>query len=408
MKIYNLLIRGATLASRFVLVIFIARFLTVEELGAYSLFAASISYALFFVGMDFYTFSSREILSVDKLKWFGIVKNQFSFYILFYCFSFPLIYCLFYFGFLPEKVVIWFYLILVAEHLSQESMRLLVVLNKAFVANISLFIRSGLWVYVAVTLMFFDVGLREVYVILTLWFVGSSLSVLFVIPEILRLRRSALATPQKIDYGWMWSGVKIAAPLLVGTLALRSLYIIDRYSLNYFSDLAAVGVYSFYSSFASALLAFVDAAVVMQIYPKIVRSVKDNDFENLREYKKKFIKSVSILSLGLFCILPVGVYFLLLWMGKTDYIHYFPLIGILMLSSIIYSFALLPHYELYAHNEDKKIISSSILAAIVGAITMPIGAYYCGVYGVAVGQVLAVIFLYIYKIILLKKSKLYA
>ncbi|NTZ37561.1 hypothetical protein EXW94_07315 [Enterobacter sp. JMULE2] len=95
MKIYNLLIRGATLASRFVLVIFIAKFLSTEELGAYSLFAASITYALFFVGMDFYTFSSREILSVDKSLWFGIVKNQFVFYLLFYFIGFPLIYSLF-------------------------------------------------------------------------------------------------------------------------------------------------------------------------------------------------------------------------------------------------------------------------------------------------------------------------
>jgi O-antigen/teichoic acid export membrane protein len=63
---------------------------------------------------------------------------------------------------------------------------------------------------------------------------------------------------------------------------------------------------------------------------------------------------------------------------------------------------------LYAHNEDKKIITSSVLAAIVGVIIMPVGAYYYGVYGVAGGQVLAVTFLYVYKIMLLKKSKLYA
>lgn len=407
MKIYNLLIRGATLASRFVLVIFIAKFLSTEELGAYSLFAASITYALFFVGMDFYTFSSREILSVDKSLWFGIVKNQFVFYLLFYFIGFPLIYSLFYFGFLPKQFILWFYLILVAEHLAQESMRLLVVLDKAFLANISLFIRSGVWVYAAVVIMFFSDGLREVTTILGLWLVGSSLSILLVIPQLKRLHQIS-ASSQKIDFSWMLQGIKVAIPLLIGTLALRSIYLVDRYSLSYFSNLSAVGIYSFYSSFASALLAFVDAVVVMQIYPKIVSSVKNNDLNGLVYYKRKFVKSVSILSLILVVLLPVGVYLLLLWMNKSEYLEYIPLLALLMLSSIIYSYALLPHYELYAHNEDKKIITSSVLAAIVGVIIMPVGAYYYGVYGVAGGQVLAVTFLYVYKIMLLKKSKLYA
>jgi O-antigen/teichoic acid export membrane protein len=406
-KIYNLLIRGATLASRFVLVIFIAKFLSTEELGAYSLFAASITYALFFVGMDFYTFSSREILSVDKSLWFGIVKNQFVFYLLFYFIGFPLIYSLFYFGFLPKQFILWFYLILVAEHLAQESMRLLVVLDKAFLANISLFIRSGVWVYAAVVIMFFSDGLREVTTILGLWLVGSSLSILLVIPQLKRLHQIS-ASSQKIDFSWMLQGIKVAIPLLIGTLALRSIYLVDRYSLSYFANLSAVGIYSFYSSFASALLAFVDAVVVMQIYPKIVSSVKNNDLNGLVYYKRKFVKSVSILSLILVVLLPVGVYLLLLWMNKSEYLEYIPLLSLLMLSSIIYSYALLPHYELYAHNEDKKIITSSVLAAIVGVIIMPVGAYYYGVYGVAGGQVLAVTFLYVYKIMLLKKSKLYA
>lgn len=407
MKIYNLLIRGATLASRFVLVIFIAKFLSTEELGAYSLFAASIIYALFFVGMDFYTFSSREILSVDKSLWFGIVKNQFVFYLLFYFIGFPLIYSLFYFGFLPKQFILWFYLILVAEHLAQESMRLLVVLDKAFLANISLFIRSGVWVYAAVVIMFFSDGLREVTTILGLWLVGSSLSILLVIPQLKRLHQIS-ASSQKIDFSWMLQGIKVAIPLLIGTLALRSIYLVDRYSLSYFANLSAVGIYSFYSSFASALLAFVDAVVVMQIYPKIVSSVKNNDLNGLVYYKRKFVKSVSILSLILVVLLPVGVYLLLLWMNKSEYLEYIPLLALLMLSSIIYSYALLPHYELYAHNEDKKIITSAVLAAIVGVIIMPVGAYYYGVYGVAGGQVLAVTFLYVYKIMLLKKSKLYA
>ncbi|NTZ37560.1 hypothetical protein EXW94_07310 [Enterobacter sp. JMULE2] len=212
-------------------------------------------------------------------------------------------------------------------------MRLLVVLDKAFLANISLFIRSGVWVYAAVVIMFFSDGLREVTTILGLWLVGSSLSILLVIPQLKRLHQIS-ASSQKIDFSWMLQGIKVAIPLLIGTLALRSIYLVDRYSLSYFANLSAVGIYSFYSSFASALLAFVDAVVVMQIYPKIVSSVKNNDLNGLVYYKRKFVKSVSILSLILVVLLPVGVYLLLLWMNKSEYLEYIPLLALLMLSSI--------------------------------------------------------------------------
>lgn len=397
MRAFNLLLRGATLASRFLLVVFIAKFLSSEELGTYSLLAASISYALFIVGLDFYTYSSREILAVDKSHWYKMVKNQFLFYLFFYAVSFPLIYFVLSFGFIPQGFVFWFFALLVVEHLSQESMRLLVVLNKSLLANISLFIRTGIWVYLCIAVMFYSEQHRHLESILILWWIGACCSISLVIPEILKLKRASTAD-SCLDLKWLIAGIKVAIPLLAGTLALRSIFIVDRYSLSYFSSLSSVGVYSFYASFANALLAFVDAVIIMQFYPKMVSAAKENNTELFSSYSRQFLRSLMLLSLILCVGLPVLVYIILLWLGKGEYLEYFPLIGVMLLTSVVYSLSLIPHYKLYSYGHDGKIVVSSVITAVLGGVTMPLGAYFYGVYGVAAGQMLAVVGLLLLKL----------
>ncbi|MFX4789973.1 hypothetical protein ABTB87_22095 [Acinetobacter baumannii] len=62
LSIFNLAVRGLNLASKFILIVFLAKFLTVAELGLYGLIAATINFAMYFIGLDFYVYSNRELL----------------------------------------------------------------------------------------------------------------------------------------------------------------------------------------------------------------------------------------------------------------------------------------------------------------------------------------------------------
>jgi hypothetical protein len=75
-RIFNLLIRGISTLSKFALVMSMAKFLTLEEVGTYGLLAATISLSVILIGGEFYTYSQREMLSVDLKKWPSILKNQ--------------------------------------------------------------------------------------------------------------------------------------------------------------------------------------------------------------------------------------------------------------------------------------------------------------------------------------------
>ena len=60
--VINVLVRGALLFGRFCFIFIAAKFLSLEELGVYSLIAVTIGFAMYFVGLDFYTYSTRLII----------------------------------------------------------------------------------------------------------------------------------------------------------------------------------------------------------------------------------------------------------------------------------------------------------------------------------------------------------
>ena len=120
----NIALRGITLASKFLLIFFLAKFLEPAELGLYGLLTVTIGYALYLLGFDFYTFTTREILKRERHEWGGLLKDQGALSLVLYVIVLPLLSLIFLEGLLPWSVAGWFFILLVLEHLTQELGRL--------------------------------------------------------------------------------------------------------------------------------------------------------------------------------------------------------------------------------------------------------------------------------------------
>ena len=70
-RVANITLRGMTLVSKFVLLFFLAKFLQASEVGLYGLLSATIGYALYVIGFEFYNFSTREMIGEDSKHWLG-------------------------------------------------------------------------------------------------------------------------------------------------------------------------------------------------------------------------------------------------------------------------------------------------------------------------------------------------
>jgi len=75
-KIFSLLLRGTTAFSRFILILFIAKYYSNEQLGEYSLFFTATSIGILLVGIDFYNFGNREVVYAAVDKKLNLLKDQ--------------------------------------------------------------------------------------------------------------------------------------------------------------------------------------------------------------------------------------------------------------------------------------------------------------------------------------------
>ena len=66
--LFDLSLRVAALGGKFLLMVAIARYLTVKDVGDYGLYVSIIVISLYFVGLDFYVYSTRELLDPEVKK----------------------------------------------------------------------------------------------------------------------------------------------------------------------------------------------------------------------------------------------------------------------------------------------------------------------------------------------------
>ena len=69
LRVLNVFLRGMTLVSKFSLIFVLAKYLDAAELGLYGLVVATVTYSLYLVGLDFYSYSNREIIKSSASDW---------------------------------------------------------------------------------------------------------------------------------------------------------------------------------------------------------------------------------------------------------------------------------------------------------------------------------------------------
>lgn len=104
----NFGLRGATLTSKFILVFFLALFLEPGDLGLYGLLTVTISYSIYVIGFDFYTYSTRELLAQPRERWSPMLRDQGVYFMLAYLLVLPLLVVIFLQGWLPWHLAGWF------------------------------------------------------------------------------------------------------------------------------------------------------------------------------------------------------------------------------------------------------------------------------------------------------------
>lgn len=394
-RIANITLRGMTLVSKFVLLFFLAKFLQASDVGLYGLLSATIGYALYVMGFEFYNFSTREMIGEDPSHWLGMIRDQLAFYGILYCIFLPCALFIFYMEWLPWSHVYWFLILALLEHIAQELNRILVAISQQLLASVVLFLRSGAWCLAVVVIMWVDVPARNLDVLLGGWVIGCLLGCMLAVRKISEFNKNSLR--RKINWRWIFRGMKIAIPLLVASLAMRGVFTFDRYWIESIASLEVLGAYVLYVGMASAVLSFLDAGVIVFFYPKLVSYAKKRDLPLFRKEMKMLAFNVLGVTafLVLACYAVSGV--VLHWLNNAVYSENVHILYWLLFAVAVYSVSMIPHLGLYAFGFDKPLLFSQV----AGLFVFLAGAYLLqgeeGVYAVPMSMCIAFVVILIWK-----------
>lgn len=363
MRLLNLGLRALTLASKFFLIFFLARFLEPAELGLYGLLIATTGYAIYLLGLDFYTFTTREVIRRASTQWGGLVKSQGALTLLLYVLFTPLLLLVFTTGSLPWGLAGWFFALLLLEHLNQEAMRLLIAISQPLVSSLVLFLRQGAWVIAVLPLMYFNESLRTLETVLLAWTVGGGLAFAVAVVRFIQVRVGGWR--EQVDWQWIVRGLKVALPLLLATLAIRGLFTFDRYWFEGLFGLEALGAYVLFISIGNALLSFLDAGVFMFLYPRLIQAHQRQDADAFRIGIKRLWRQTLLLVVVFSALAALLIGPLLEWLDKPLYLDWLLLFPWILLAMSLYAASMIPHYALYAQGKDRPLIHSQLAGMIV-------------------------------------------
>jgi len=363
LKILNMGIRAISMLSRFILVMILAKLLPASELGTYGLLVAAISFAVLFVGFDYYTYSNRELLSVDNDRWSEIILNQLYAYIPLYLVAIPFSFILNGYGFLPKQYFTWFLTLFVIEHISIEQNRLLNTMQKQLSASFVLFLRSGIWIIFMLPLLIYVDGYKNLETVLYAWVIGGICSILYGIWVIKKsIKNWTLITP---SYSWIIKGYKVGVLFILGTLSFRLISTGDKFLLEQMSNINIVGVYVFYSSLTVGATAFIHAGVIVFSTPKIITAYHKKDKLLFKRLMNQFFKELSfsiiLMILGLYFFMP----YVVTWIGKSEYFEHYEAFYIILITASLTLIGSHPGTYLYAARRDKYIVWSNVSVLIV-------------------------------------------
>lgn len=406
-KLFDLSLRALTLGGRFVLIFAIANMMSSSDVALFGILGSLISYLLYFLGLDFYTYSSRDILFHGSDGLWTKLYNQFIFFLLNYFLLAIFSQYIFEFANISSFLYLGFALA-VSEHLSQEIYRLLIIVKEVSMANFQIFIRSGAWCYIVAIAIFFDksVTLKD---IATVWLVFSVFSLLFGLFIIVRKYKPKLYY-FKIDYRWIQNGIKVSGVLFIGTLFLRGIFFFDKIILQYSVSLKDIGIYVFYFGITSALQSFVDILIISRIYPGFVQACKSsyekNDFLGLKKQLYKFCKELSASTICLSFMSIVACYVLVFFMGNKEYLINFSIYISLCALTTVFILSMPFHYLLYALKKDRLLVFCNIIAFILfSAVSYGTAKSYpeLGLYTVILGMFIAYIYVIFTKYVYCKR-----
>ncbi len=383
----NMGMRGASIATRFVLAIYLAKFIGLEAVGVYGLITGVIAVAPALISFGLHFLLNREIVSMDTYDALVRIKNRTAVTVTLLAIGMAVFLTLHALGLFPLHfnaflvcIIIFFEVLFADFQLSLISMR------KPLLSNFLLFIRAASWVPVFIAVSYFMPAYRSIDFLFVCWLgsIGAALIAVYLSFRHVPLIKLA---KEKVDTKWIVERMKSSWLIYISDLGGAGFGNVDRFLLVSMLGLFATGIYSFYWSLAYGLVVLVQAAIVQISLPRLVASYSPTDNANWLSTMKTFVTKTVATGAVLAVVIYTGITFAIPYLdtkGLTDYPLFFPL---LLLASVLKLAADMLHYGLYSRKLDKALALINISSLLAGIALSYVFISLLGLIGVCVAMI---------------------
>lgn len=378
-------LRGATIVSKFVLVLYIGHYLTIADMGVYGLLNAAILFSVNFIGFGYWNINSRNMLVADDEHVARLMRDQIVFHIICYMLTLPLLAWVSQLHLIESRFLVFFLVLTVTEHLGLEMYCIQIVMHRQIAANGIMFLRNGAWIY-PVTLV--GVFFPETRSLERIWWTWIGFDLLSLIMSSLLFRH--LPWRQAVRSPIMWKNMRqtilVAFPYWGIAISAKAMEYADRYVLKAYTNDAVVGVYMFYFSLSSIVQTLIFTATTGMEYPKVVQAYLHRRIGRFVVLFRRMARNVVLACLGAIPISVAGLFCALLLVQKDAYWGYYGLFAVLLLASLTAAVAQIPYYFLYAQNRGYYILGCNVAGFAAAIVTLPFLVQTYGILGAALGM----------------------
>jgi len=396
LQITNVFLRVASLGAKLLLSLYMGRYLGLSDLGAYGLVFAAVIFSTTALGMRLDYVVGRDMVGRSPCDAMRLVRDESLFYAANYIFFAFLLFFAWLADTAAASVLLAIFVLAVLENASTALSSALVSMGRPVYSTLLFFIRAGLWSGAIVVLGMAVPSLRTIEMVFAAWIGGEIIGFVLGVAAFRREPwRAAVRMP--VDWPWMRRAVLKGFPIWLGSMGWSLAFSVDRFVVSRYLGIDLVGVITFYSSFAAALLSLAHSGVYAFSYPRLIRLHQDGRRDEFnREAFRTWVQAVlfvSAMALMLGWLIPFAAPFF----GKPAFATYASTLWLLLLAVWIRTNADTFHYVLYARHEDRPLWLGALLMLIPVVVGNLIFVPRYGLIGVGYSAVVADVFLFLWR-----------
>lgn len=399
-KIYSVGLRASGLAARFGLTVYLAKALTLDQLGLFSIFIAAVYMAPATFGFGLHYRVNRDFVGSSVESVASVLFDKLVLLLI----SSPIVFLfsyLLWFFFSSESInwvgVFLLFSVCLGEIVATDLCFALINIGNLSQANTLQFVRSASWIIPLVFAFEFFGALRSVNYVLIWWLFGqcAGLVMFFYFTKSWGWFK-CFRNPRRFGY-LLEDFRRVTLPVYLSDISIVAAGFGDRFIIGSIMDVRAVGIYTFFWSLANGVYQLLYVGLVQPALSKFVSAYQYKDWSTfLGIVNGEFRKALIVLAPTVPFAFASG-FLLTELLGKRDFLDSISILAILMLGMSARTASDIYSYGLYAARRDRSLVLLNVASCLIALLTVGSLTFVLGMMGAAFGFMLAALLVFYLK-----------